>query len=76
MDEHRSKKAQEKLASNRKAEWNWNRNSDLDAGRRVDKEALSMILGGAADNLKTKLKKEVGRSSLKFAPHMYNYESH
>ena len=56
MDEHRSKKAQEKLASNRKAEWNWNRNSDLDAGRRVDKEALSMILGGAADNLKTKFK--------------------
>ena len=56
MDEHRSKKAQEKLASNRKAEWNWNRNSDLDAGRRVDKEALSMILGGAADNLKTRFK--------------------
>eukprot|EP00535_Pseudo-nitzschia_heimii_P009935 CAMPEP_0197176930 /NCGR_PEP_ID=MMETSP1423-20130617/2704_1 /TAXON_ID=476441 /ORGANISM="Pseudo-nitzschia heimii, Strain UNC1101" /LENGTH=623 /DNA_ID=CAMNT_0042626387 /DNA_START=248 /DNA_END=2119 /DNA_ORIENTATION=+ len=58
MDLHQSKKAQEKeLASNNqhgKKKWNWTRNKDLDAGRRVDKDALGMIMGGAAENLKTK----------------------
>ena len=58
MDLHRSKKAEEKaLASkndNGRKEWKWSRDKDLDAGRRVDKNALGMIMGGAAENLKTK----------------------
>lgn len=58
MDQHRAAKQKEKEAAsaNRsgKADWKWNRDQDLDAGRRVDKDALGMILGGAADNLKTK----------------------
>ena len=58
MDLHWSKISQEKeLASdmdNGKEKWKWSRDEDLDAGRRVDKDALGMILGGAADNLKTK----------------------
>eukprot|EP00536_Pseudo-nitzschia_multiseries_P014030 jgi/Psemu1/310539/fgenesh1_kg.649_\ len=57
-DLHRSKIAQEKelaaRASNGKKEWKWNRDKDLDAGRRVDKDALGMILGGAKDDLKSK----------------------
>lgn len=58
MNLHRSKKEQEKelaaLAVNGKKEWKWSRDKDLDAGRRVDKDALGMILGGAAEDLKTK----------------------
>jgi hypothetical protein len=58
MDQHRAAKQKEKEAAaasrSGKADWKWNRDQDLDAGRRVDKDALGMILGGAADNLKTK----------------------
>ncbi|OEU21186.1 hypothetical protein FRACYDRAFT_234813 [Fragilariopsis cylindrus CCMP1102] len=60
MDEHRSKLSMEKkqklAAANGKNEWKWSRDDDLDSGRRVDKDHLGMILGGAADNLKTKFK--------------------
>merc|ERR1712232_442977 len=52
IDEHRSKKSRQKLECNKdKPEWKWKK-SDLDNGRRVDKNALGMILGGAADSLK------------------------
>jgi len=58
MDLHHSKKSKEKELASRtntgKKEWNWSRDKDLDAGRRVDKDALGMILGGAAGDLKTK----------------------
>jgi Protein of unknown function (DUF3752) len=58
MDQHKATKRKEKEAaaakSAGKVDWKWNRDDDLDAGRRVDKDALGMILGGAADNLKTK----------------------
>ena len=58
MDQHRAKITQEKeLAAknaNGKKEWKWSRDKDLDAGRRVDKDALGMILGGAAGDLKSK----------------------
>jgi len=56
MDLHRSKKTQEKelAAASGEKEWKWSRDKDLDAGRRVDKDALGMILGGAADDLKSK----------------------
>lgn len=57
MDQHRATKQKEKDAaakSGKQKEWKWSRDKDLDAGRRVDKDALGMILGGAAVNLKTK----------------------
>ena len=55
MEEHRAKKQQEKQeAAGKDKAWKWSREKDLDAGRRVDKDALHMVLGGAADNLKTK----------------------
>ena len=58
MDLHHSKKSRGKeLAaknSDRKNEWKWSRDNDLDAGRRVDKNALGMILGGGASDLKSK----------------------
>lgn len=55
FEQHRAKKQQEKKeATGGKQGWKWNRERDLDEGRRVDKDALHMVLGGAADNLKTK----------------------
>ena len=55
MDQHRAKKKQERNAeAGKKEDWKWNRENDLDAGRRVDKDALHEVLGGASDNLKTK----------------------
>jgi hypothetical protein len=57
FDQHRAKKQKEKelsAAAGGKTEWKWSRDNDLDAGRRVDKDALGMILGGASANLKTK----------------------
>ena len=57
IDQHRQTKAEEKasnLKSGKAGEFNWTREDDLDAGRRVDKNALHMILGGASDALKDK----------------------
>jgi hypothetical protein len=58
FDEHRAKIQREKeiaaAAAGGKQEFKWTRDKDLDAGRRVDKDALGMILGGASDNLKSK----------------------
>jgi hypothetical protein len=39
--------------------WKWNRDKNLDSGRRVDKDALKMILGGAGKDLKTKFHSSV-----------------
>ena len=57
MDVHREKKRQvaaELEKSTGSEPWKWNRDKDLDAGRRVDKDALNMILGGAGKDLKSK----------------------
>lgn len=58
IDLHQSQKTKEKAlaaaANGGKKEFNWSRDKDLDAGRRVDKDALGMILGGAATELKSK----------------------
>jgi len=57
MEQHRAMKrqeAEEKLKSSDSSSWKWSRDNDLDAGRRVDKDALNMILGGAGKDLKTK----------------------
>ena len=56
MEQHRAMKQQEAEEKQKqgKESWKWNRDKDLDAGRRVDKDALSMILGGAGKDLKSK----------------------
>ena len=62
MEEHQAaKKAAQQAAAaedssnpSTKSSWKWSRNQDLDAGRRVDTDALQMVLGGAATGLKTK----------------------
>jgi hypothetical protein len=59
FDQHRAKKQQEKqekvaAIAGGKSSFEWKRDKDLDEGRRVDKDALHMVLGGAANNLKTK----------------------
>ena len=56
IEQHREKvrKDKEEKAKQKGKQWTWNRESDLDAGRRVDKDALHQVLGGAAENLKSK----------------------
>lgn len=56
MEIHRQKKAQEskEKEGDHKPSWKWNRDKDLDAGRRVDKDALNMILGSASTELRKK----------------------
>ena len=63
MEQHRLKKAEEnaKAAKEGKADWKWSRDKDLDAGRRVDKNALNMVMGGAAGNLKDKFQGGISR---------------
>jgi hypothetical protein len=65
MDQHRGKVAEEKAAKAAASQgggFGWNRDKDLDAGRRVDKDALKMILGGAGSELKDKFQGGYGRS--------------
>jgi hypothetical protein len=60
MDQHREAKMllqqqkQREANANMNESWKWNRDKDLDAGRRVDTEALGMILGNASTDLKNK----------------------
>lgn len=57
MEEHQAAKkvaAVEQQQQNSNEPWKWSRNQDLDAGRRVDKDALQMVLGGAATGLQSK----------------------
>ena len=51
LELHREKKQQEKKEGHDK--WKWSR-GDLDVGRRVDKEALKQVFGGASSDLKNK----------------------
>jgi hypothetical protein len=44
-----------------KGDWKWSRDKDLDEGRRVDKDALHQVLGGAATELKTKFQGSYSR---------------
>ena len=51
MDQHREKKRVEKEEKRMKKggeKWGWSRD-DLDAGRRVDKEALKVVMGGSKE---------------------------
>lgn len=58
MDHHRDAKkaaaSQRQPPGGGRDAWKWKRDTDLDAGRRVDKDALNMILGGASSDLKNK----------------------
>lgn len=56
VEQHRQEKAQaqKEKESTGDNSWTWSRDKDLDSGRRVDKNALNMVYGGAADNLKKK----------------------
>ena len=59
---HREKKSKEREDVRGKGNWKWDREGDLDKGRRVDKNALHMVLGGAADNLKDKFQGSLSKS--------------
>ena len=55
MEQYQQKKKEKekKTLYNESAnKWKWNREKHLDSGRRVDKNALKMVLGG--DGLKSK----------------------
>ena len=58
VEQHRMKKEQERqekaAGKGNKGEWKWSRDRDLDAGRKVDKNALHQVLGGAVSDLKNK----------------------
>ncbi|CAB9514342.1 expressed unknown protein [Seminavis robusta] len=58
VEQHRLNKEKERQAAaaggGTNGQWNWNRDKDLDSGRRVDKNALNMVLGGANKDLKSK----------------------
>ena len=64
VEQHRQQKAEEKAAKARASaaggkataggSWSWNRDQDLDKGRRVDKSHLHMVMGGASSDLKSK----------------------
>jgi hypothetical protein len=53
---HRQKKAQDATKSTGKKDesWKWDRDKDLDSGRRVDKANLNLVLGGAGSDLKNR----------------------
>jgi hypothetical protein len=59
LDTHRQSKQQKQ--EDKQQEWKWNREKNLDDGRRVDKNALHMILGGASTELKSKFQSGHGR---------------
>lgn len=59
LDQHRAKVTEEKVKAaaatqDGKAEWKWNRDKDLDDGRRVDTNNLNMVMGGASKELNSK----------------------
>ena len=56
MDQHRDNTAAEKAAKANESNpsFGWSREKDLDAGRRVDKDALNLLMGGAGGGLKDK----------------------
>lgn len=56
MEQHRERIEQEKREKNNQKQggWSWSREKDLDAGRRVDKSHLHMVMGGASSELKNK----------------------
>jgi len=65
LDQHKQKIAKEKEAretGDGKQEWTWNKDKNLDDGRRVDTNALNMVMGGASTELKSKFQGTFSRS--------------
>jgi hypothetical protein len=62
LDAHRQKLQESKQKQQGSKEWTWNRDKNLDDGRRVDKDALHMVLGGASTELRSKFQGSLGRS--------------
>lgn len=60
LDAHRQK-TQESKQQRQGNEWTWSRDTNLDDGRRVDKNALHLVLGGASTELKSKFQGSLGR---------------
>ncbi|KAL7540125.1 hypothetical protein ACHAXR_010942 [Thalassiosira sp. AJA248-18] len=54
--QHETKQQQQ----GQKKDWKWSRDKDLDDGRRVDKNALHLVLGGASTELKSKFQGSLG----------------
>ena len=54
LDAHRQTKVQQQQQDKKKEEWKWSREKNLDDGRRVDKNALQMVLGDASTQLRSK----------------------
>ncbi|KAL7549214.1 hypothetical protein ACHAWF_012484 [Thalassiosira exigua] len=61
FDSHREKQRETKQQMQGKKDWKWSRDKNLDDGRRVDKNALHMVLGGASTELKSKFQGGFGR---------------
>lgn len=67
IEQHRLKRAEEKMAAvaskgGKGNDWCWNREKDLDSGRRVDKSHLQMVMGGASKDLKNKFSGSYSKS--------------
>ena len=61
LDAHREQKQQQAEQQASQKEWKWNREKNLDDGRRVDKNALHLVLGGAKTELAGKFQGSLGR---------------
>ena len=65
MEQHRLKQAEEKAAKQKAGgkgnNFKWSRDKDLDSGRRVDKNHLQMLMGGAGSGLQDKFQGGLGR---------------
>jgi hypothetical protein len=61
LDAHRQSQQEAKAGANDKKDWKWSREKNLDDGRRVDKNALHLVLGGAKTELANKFQGSLGR---------------
>lgn len=62
LDAHRRQQQEAKEQNGDKTkEWKWDREKNLDDGRRVDKNALHLVLGGAKTELASKFQGSLGR---------------
>jgi hypothetical protein len=68
IDSHRSKISEQKEEKKKKkaekggGKYDWNRERDLDSGRKVDKNLLGMVLGGAKKELGEKFHGSMSKS--------------
>jgi hypothetical protein len=62
LDAHRQKTLESKMQQQQQRgnEFNWSRDKNLEDGRRVDKNALHQVMGGAKTELKSKFQGSLG----------------